>query len=128
MQSVSAHGQLLVVGLHALLGLAVLGSATLITVLHQQIDPTLAGLFGMILGLAGAGSAAVSAVGTAINGKAAIPPAMISELTSAMREAVDHLAAARHQVDSMTSYGGRRAGDPPAEPYPPLQPPPAAQP
>lgn len=113
MQAVSARGQLLVVGLHALLGLAVLVAATILTALHDTIGSTLASLFGIILGLAGAGSAAVSTLGAAVNGKVAIPTSTISELNAIVTNLADHLAGARAQLPSSAP-----AYAPPPEPQP----------
>ena len=116
MGPVSQRGQILVVGLHALLGLAVLMSATVLTALKDPINPELATLFGAIIGLAGGGSAAVSALGSTINGKAVIPQRQLDEMTALQRATVDHLAGARAQVDSL---------EPPAPRQPPAPIPPA---
>lgn len=100
MSAVTARGQMLVVGLHALLGLAVLVSATTLAALHDPISATLASLFGIILGLAGAGAAAISTLGTAVNGKVAIPASTLTEVSSIITQLGDHLAGARAQLPS----------------------------
>lgn len=99
MASVSSRAQLMVIGLHALLGVSVLVAATVLSALHDPISSTLASLFGIILGMAGAGSAAVAALGTAVNGKAAIPQGSLADIQTTMRLLVDHLAGARKQID-----------------------------
>lgn len=109
----TSRGQLLVVGLHALLGLSVLISATVLSALHDPISATLSALFGIILGLAGAGSAAVATLGAATNGKATVPPQLIADLQTNLHDAVEHLAGARATIDAATIAGGRRATDPP---------------
>ena len=121
MGPVSSRGQLLVVGLHAILGIAVLASATTLTALGRPIGPEIATLFGAIIGLAGGGSAAVSALGTAVNGKASVPPSLISEMTATMQATIDHLANARRTVDQATEQGGRRSVDPPLYPPKPIR-------
>lgn len=117
----SSRAQLLVVGLHALLGLSVLLSATVLAGLHTQISAPLWGLYGTVLGLAGAGSAALAAVGASTNGRASIPQPTLDALQQTLQDSIDHLANARHTIDSTTVVGGRRASDPtpPAPPAPP---------
>lgn len=97
---VSSRGQLLVVGLHAILGLAVLISATVLTAVGRDIGPELATLYGAIIGLAGGGSAAVSALGATVNGKSVVSPALLSEMQATLSSSIDHLADARRQVDA----------------------------
>ena len=99
MTPVSSRAQLMVIALHALLGVSVLTAATVLSALHDPISATLASLFGIILGMAGAGSAAVAALGTAVNGKAAIPQGSLADIQTTMRLLVDHLAGARKQID-----------------------------
>lgn len=89
--------------------MSVLVAATVLSAMRVPISTELASLFGVILGLAGAGSAAVATLGTAVNGKAAIPPALITEFTTALRETVGHLADARKAIDTA----------PPTPPQPP---------
>lgn len=101
MTPVSQRGQLLVVALHALIALAVLGSATVLSALHIPINVEMATLYGAIVGLAGGGSAAVSALGTAVNGKAAVPPQLLADLNTTMRATVDHLAGSQQQVNDL---------------------------
>lgn len=122
MNPVTARGQLLVVALHALLGLSVLIAASVLTALHDPIGSTLASLFGIILGLAGAGAAAISTLGTAVNGKVAIPTGTISELNAIVTNLSDHLAGARAQLPSSAPV----APPPPVAQQPPPVAPPAA--
>lgn len=119
MQAVTGRGQLLVVGLHAALGLSVLLSTTILAALHDQITAPLWGLYGTILGLAGAGSAAVAAIGTATNGRASLPQTTVDNLQDTLRATMEHLAGARAQIDQGAITGGRRATDPKPEPSPP---------
>ena len=100
MTSVSSRAQLMVIGLHALLGVSVLIAATVLSALHDPISSTISSLFGIILGMAGAGSAAVAVLGTAVNGKAAIPQGSLADIQTTMRLLVDHLAGARQQIDA----------------------------
>src|SRR5437764_1318644 len=66
---VSARLQVLVIAFHLGIGLAVLAAVTLLAALDKPITPVTAGIFGAVLGLAGAGGVAAATLGTALNGK-----------------------------------------------------------
>lgn len=114
MRAVSARLQVLVIAFHLGIGLAVLAAVTLLAALDKPITPVTAGIFGAVLGLAGAGGVAAATLGSALNGKSVVSPQLLANQQQIIRESA-HLLAGQEPV-STTSL--ERAT---AETLPPLQ-------
>src|SRR5438045_4673722 len=76
---------------------AVLSAVTLLSELAKLIPPVTAGIFGAVLGLAGAGGVAAATLGTALNGKSVVSPALLANQQQIIRESA-HLLAGQEAV------------------------------
>lgn len=89
----NARVQAFVIGAHLAVGVAVLLAVTVLTALGKPISAFAAGIFGAVVGLAGGGAAATATLGTALNGKSAVSPELLSTQQSIIREGQRLLAA-----------------------------------
>lgn len=99
MRPVSARLQVVVIALHLAVGLAVLTAVTVLAALQRPISSVIAGIFGAVLGLAGAGGVAAATLGSALNGKSAVSPELLANQQQIIRDAT-HLLAQQQPVES----------------------------
>lgn len=92
--------QLLVLGLHATVGLLVIIAATVLTALHDLDAQAAVALFGAAVGLAGGSAGAVAALGTAVNGKSIVSEGSLSRASQLTSHAISELGGSRREVDA----------------------------
>jgi hypothetical protein len=96
---VSARLQVVVIAFHLGVGLAVLAAVTLLAALDKPVTPVTAGIFGAVLGLAGAGGVAAATLGAAVNGKSVVSPGLLANQQQIIRESA-HLLASQEPVSA----------------------------